>query len=168
MLSYQNVINERQWKAATGLSSKSFHTLSRHFEVCYRRLNQVSLEQTASNLKKSLLLPTYADCLFFVLFQLKTGLTYDNLGLLVQTDGSNAQRNFEKYLLVLEATLVELGAMPKRGFSNITEFESYFADERQIIIDASEQSTQRPKDTQAQKEAYSGKKTPYLQRTAYL
>ena len=113
-------------------------------------------------------MPTYADCLFFVLFQLKNGLFYDSLGLLIGTDGSNAQRNFEKYLSVLENTLLRLGAMPKRGFSDIAEFENYFADNRQIILDASEQATQRPQDKEAQKEAYSGKKTPYLQRIAYL
>jgi len=63
-------------------------------------------------LDTTLLLPTYRDCHFFVLFQLKNGLNYDNLGLLIGSDGSNARRNFEKYLLVLERTLERKKVMP--------------------------------------------------------
>lgn len=105
------------------------------------------------------LLPTYADCLFFVLFQLKSGLCYDNLGLLIGSDGSNAQRNFERYLTLLERTLERKGALPKRNFKNVQEFKQHLQNERDIILDASEQPTQRPKKPEEQKAHYSGKKS---------
>lgn len=158
MLSYKNIKNERQWKSSTGLSSEKFTILCKAFSSAYEELNEISITEIAINLKKDFLLPTYEDCLFFILFQMKNALPYDNLGLLICTDGSNAQRNYEKYLIVLELALTNLGAMPKRGFKNITEFEEYFKDEKEIILDATEHATQRPKGTEKQKDTYSGKK----------
>ena len=82
----------------------------------------------------------------------------DSLGLLIGTDGCNAHTNFEKYLTVLESSLIEMGKMPKRAFSNLAEFETYFKENKDIILDATEHPTQRPKGYNAQKEVYSGKK----------
>jgi hypothetical protein len=118
----------------------------------------VNIESLSTNIGKTLLLSTYEDCLFFVLFQLKNGLTYDSLGLLIQTDDSNAKRSFERYLAILEQTLLNVGMMPKRGFENVAEFEKYLHNEPELIIDASEQSTHRLQDYEAQKQQYSGKK----------
>ena len=96
----------------------------------------------------------------FFLFQLKNALSYDSLGLLIGTDSGNAQRNFEKYLSILEIGLSQLGMIPKREFKNIDEFETYFKEHKDIILDATEHQTQRPKGYNAQKEVYSGKKRP--------
>lgn len=158
MLDYKNIKSERQWKGTTGLSSEKFHRLCKVFSACFEKKHEVSITEMAINLKSDFLLKTYEDCLFFVLFQLKNALSYDSLGLLIDTDNSNAQRNFEKYLSILELSLTELGAMPKRGFKDIAEFESYLKDE-EIILDATEHATQRPADNEAQKAVYSGKKS---------
>jgi hypothetical protein len=158
MLDYRNIKSERQWKATTGLSSEKFHRLSKVFGTCFEKKHEISITEMAINLKSNFLLKTYEDCLFFILFQLKNALSYDSLGLLIGTDNSNAQRNFEKYLTILEMALNELGAMPKRGFKDITEFESYIKDS-EIILDATEHATQRPQGKETQKEAYSGKKS---------
>ena len=159
MLSYKNIKNARQWKAAVGLSSDSFEKLHKEFIRNYILIHGVNLNETSENLHISLLLPTSLDCLFFVLFQLKNGLSYDSLGLLINTDGSNAQRNFEKYLFVLETSVTNMGFMPKRVFENLAEFETYFAKESELMVDVTEHSTQRPKGNEAQKDAYSGKKS---------
>lgn len=158
MLDYKNIKSERQWKGTTGLSSEKFHRLCKVFSTCFEKKHEVSISEMSINLKSDFLLKTYEDCLFFVLFQLKNALSYDSLGLLIDTDNSNAQRNFEKYLSILELSLTELGAMPKRGFKDIAEFESYLKDE-EIILDATEHATQRPADNEAQKAVYSGKKS---------
>jgi hypothetical protein len=89
---------------------------------------------------------------------IKNALSYDSLGLLIGTDSGNAQRNFEKYLSILEIGLSQLGMMPKREFKNIDEFETYFKEHKDLILDATEHHTQRPKGYDAQKEVYSGKK----------
>lgn len=159
MLSYKNIKSDRQWKASTGLSSAKFHALCSVFSDSFEREESVSLAKIQENLCTEFLLKTYEDCLFFVLFQMKNGLSYDSLGLLIHTDASNAQRNYERYLSILELSLNSLGAMPKRGFADIKEFESYFANETELIIDATEHATQRPSDKDEQKEVYSGKKS---------
>jgi hypothetical protein len=160
MFSYKTIKNERQWKATVGLSSKSFHCLTIHFTLTYAKLNGVSLNEAAENLKSNLLLPTYEDCLFYVLFQLKNGLSYDSLGFLIGTDGVNAERNFEKYLAILDICLTELGHMPRRDFKTVEEFESYLETcaETELVLDATEHPTERPKGYSTQKATYSGKK----------
>ena len=92
-------------------------------------------------------------------------MSYDSLGLLIDTDGGNAHISFEKYLTVLESSLVRIGKMPKREFNNLAEFEIYFKENKDIILDVTEHSTQRPKCYNAQKELYSGKKDAHQQRT---
>src|SRR4028119_1295503 len=138
MISYHQIRSERQWKSATGLSQLQFEQLVSSFSETYEFFQGVSLAESAQRREVDLCLPTYAACVFFVLFQLKNGLCYDNLGLLIGTDGSNAQRNFEKYLQLLSYTLERQGGMPKRNFTNIAEFKACLQEEKEIIIDASE------------------------------
>jgi hypothetical protein len=158
MLSYKSIKNARQWKATTGLSELSFRKLRKHFALTYESKYGVSIESLSFNIGKELLLSTYEDCLFFVLFQLKNGLTYDSLGLLIHTDDSNAKGSFERYLSILEQTLLNLGMRPKRGFEAVAQLEKYFQNEAELIIDASEQATHGLQDYEAQKQQYSGKK----------
>lgn len=158
MLSHQHVCNDRQWKATTGLTSQQFYLLAQHLGESYEFMHGVSIRELANNIDVELKLTTYADCLFFILFQLKNGLSYDSLGLLIYSDSSNAQRCFEKYLHLLELTLERQGVMPRRNFTSPAEFEAFLKENRDIILDGSEQPTQRPAENEAQKQAYSGKK----------
>jgi len=159
MLDFRQIRSERQWKSSTGMNEQQFQYLVKLFGETYEFFEGVNLSEGAARTEVSLLLPTYGDCLFFLLFQLKNGLCYDNLGLLIGTDGSNAQRNFERYLTLLERTLERKGVLPKRNFKNVQEFEQYLQSDRDIILDASEQPTQRPKQKEEQKAHYSGKKS---------
>ena len=158
MMDYRKIKNERQWKSSTGLNEEKFHQLAYYFGEKYEELNAVSISELSQNLGVNLLLKSYTDCLFFVLFQLKNGLCYDNLGLLIDTDGSNAQRNFEKYLHILEQVLDKQGVMPSRNFNNLADFKAKIGKNTEIIIDGVEHCTQRPKGYKIQKESYSGKK----------
>lgn len=99
-----------------------------------------------------------------MLFQLKNGLSYDNLGFLIGADGNTAQINFEKYQEILEKALISLNALPKRGFTDVSEFETYLKDEEFLIVDGSEQATNRPKGYEKQKEKYSGKKKTHTNK----
>jgi hypothetical protein len=158
MLNYKFVKSERQWKSVVGVSSLQFDKLCKAFGLSFERIYEINIQELSSNLSTEFLLPTYEDCLFFTLFQLKNGLSYDSLGLLIGTDGGNAHINFEKYLTVLESTLIQMGKMPKREFKDSSEFEAYFKENKDIILDATEHPTQRPKGYNAQKDLYSGKK----------
>lgn len=162
MLDFRKIRSPRQWKSSTGLSQKEFHQLSHDFGEMYEFQHGFSLFELSERTKRDLLLKSYEDCLFFTLFQLKNGLCYDNLGLLVGTDASNAQRNFEKHLGLLSQTLEKLGSMPIRNFNDIDEFRKKLSNESELIIDATEHSTERPKDNEKQKDKYSGKKRDIL------
>lgn len=158
MISYKNIRSDRQWRGTIGLSEPKFRILVSQFQEKYEIKHGISLSDGAANLGIDLLLKTYEDCVFYVLFQLKNSLNYDSLGLLIHTDASNARMNFEKYLLLLSDILTALGAMPKRSFATTEEFEAYFDGVESLLIDASEQAINRPKGNDNQKEAYSAKK----------
>lgn len=159
-LNIKDLKNGRQWQSSTGLSEEKFYNLLNTFKMCYEKQNNnQSLSEGLSNLGiKNSILSTYEDCLFFVLFQLKNGLTFDVLGLIFNTDGSNAKRNFERYLVILELALAERGYVPKRSFSDEKEFLAYLKDEKELIFDGTEFPIERPDDREEQKEAFSGKK----------
>jgi hypothetical protein len=81
--------------------------------------------------------------LFFVLFQLKNGLTYDVLGCIYGMDASTAQRNFVSHLRILQHALRQLHLLPKRGFEKVEELEQYLRSEKQILIDATAAADRR-------------------------
>ncbi len=93
-----------------------FNSLTLAFGKAYETLHQISLEQGTQNLKQELVMHSYADCLYFPLFQLKTGMTHDCLGVVFNMDSSSARRNFQKYLAVLELSLNQQQAMPPPPF----------------------------------------------------
>lgn len=158
-LNINDLKNSRQWQSAIGLSSEKFHNLLKTFELCYEKQHKVSLSVGLTNLGiENPILKDYTACLFFVLFQLKNGLTFDVLGLVFGTDGGNAQRNFNRYLEVLELALHERGYVPKREFTDEQDFLSYLQTEKEVIFDGTEFPIERPSEKEAQKKAYSGKK----------
>src|SRR3954451_4035366 len=131
--SYKDIRNERQWKAMTGLSQQEFTSLSTAFGSAYETINGIALQQGAVNMGKEVVLSSYEECLYFTLFELKTAQSFDCLGVLFNLDGSSAQRNFTKYLQVVELTLQQQGALPRRSFANLTEFRKYLQDEQELI-----------------------------------
>ncbi|GIW23102.1 MAG: hypothetical protein KatS3mg068_2109 [Candidatus Sericytochromatia bacterium] len=79
------------------------------------------------------------------MFSLKSGLTYDLLGLVTGLDSSSIKRHLDVGLKVLEKALKKNNYIPKRSFRDVEEFEKYFDKEEEIIIDATEQRINRPK-----------------------
>ena len=155
---YKEISNERQCKAMTGLSQAEFTTLTTAFATAYEKVNGVTLQQGAANLGKEVVLSSYADCLYFTLFQLKTAQSFDCLGVLFNMDGATANRNFTKYVQLVEVALQQQGALPRRSFTNLNDFKNYLQAEEELIIDATAVRTQRPAAKQKQQQRYSGKK----------
>ncbi len=160
-VSYQDVRNERQWKATTGLSEEDFLSLCTAFGRAYEMLHEVSLEKGAENMQQDLVLSNYKEVLYFVLFQLKNDLTNDTLGVVFGMEGSSAWCNVEKYLRVLEVALRLEHALPHRRFQTVEEFKTYLRAEKELKVDVTEYRTQRPCKGEKQKESYSGKNKPY-------
>jgi hypothetical protein len=121
-ISYKDIRNERQWKAMTSLSQQEFTSLSSAFGIAYEQINGIALQKGAANLGKAGVLSSYEDCLFFTLFELKTAQSFDCLGVLFNLDGSSVQRNFVKYLPILELVLQQQGALPGRSFPRLSDF----------------------------------------------
>ncbi|MGH9766055.1 MAG: hypothetical protein ACREAB_01370 [Blastocatellia bacterium] len=150
---------ERQWRAATGFDQVRFEKLLVFFTASYLSLYGKSLADRQADIKVTPSLTSEAELLFFTLFSLKSGLTYDLLGLVCGMDASNAKRNQEIGLRVLEHALASSGSMPKREFKDAAEFAEYLGNEETLIFDGVEQRMQRPGDDEAQKDHYSGKKS---------
>jgi hypothetical protein len=84
--------------------------------------------------------------LFFTLYSIKNGLTYDLLGFTFGLSRSNAYQNQALGLRVLRAALKSGGHLPERAYENVEEFKEHWSEEDEIFIDATEQRRQRPSD----------------------
>ena len=74
-------------------------------------------------------------------------------------DAAHAKRNQTLGLQVLEACLGTVDCLPRRRFAHAAEFAEYFQHEETLIFDGVAQRSQRPSETEAQKDHYSGKKS---------
>lgn len=157
-VSFKDLRNERQWRSSTGLNEGQFQKLCVEFARAYEQIFGVSLSERKESSSQESVFKTYEELLFFVLFSLKSGLTYDVLAFVFGCDSSNAQRNQKAALPVLRLALSNAGVMPARSFSRVKDFAEWFSQDEVLILDGSEQRTQRPQDNGLQKEAYSGKK----------
>ena len=155
---YKTLTTDRQWKATTGLSKSKFRELKKHFGASFKELYGQELWERQSNSTNEAHLKSYGDYLFFVLFSLKSGLTYDALGFVFGMSGGNAVKVQREGVRVLNLALTRLNVMPKRIFEDAKAFESLVAKDEVIKIDGTEQPVQRPGNQQDQKDQYSGKK----------
>lgn len=157
-ISISDLKTERQWRSSTGYDEHRFRELLKFFGKAYEKLNGSSIEELKSKSPMESRLNSYEELLFFTLFSLKSGLTYDLLGLVTGMDGSSAKRNQQLGISVLKEALSSGGYAPKREFKNVEEFKEFFKDVDSIIIDGTEQRMQRPKDNEKQKDSFSGKR----------
>ncbi len=156
--SVNNLTTARKWRAATGLTAERFAQLLAHFKQAYFRLNGADITERGAVTPYEVALKAEEELLLFTLFSFKANLTYDLLGLVTGMDGSNAKRNQELGVAVLQEALTHTGYAPKREFATVAEFEAYFQEYETLVLDGTEQRRQRPGEKEAQKEYYSGKK----------
>lgn len=154
-----DIKDDRTWAAVTGFSKARFAKLLPLFQASYLELygKTVAERQAALDIPPSL--PTEEDLLFFTLFSLKVGLTYDALGFVSGMDRANAKRNQALGLKVLQHTLRQADCLPARQFADAQEFAAYLHKEEKLLFDGVEQRTQRPHEYEAQTDCYSGKKS---------
>jgi hypothetical protein len=151
--------SDREWRGVLGIPENKFRNLLIMYEIEYKKVYGVPIELVRERLGiDNPLLCSYTECLFFTLFQLKSGLTYDVLGFLWGSNMSTAQRNFVSCLSILEGALSNGGYMPKRSFENADDLNTFLAAETDLILDGTEFPVERPADKEKQKAIYSGKK----------
>jgi len=157
-ISYRDIRTDRQWKAATGYCEKNFRHLVKLFSSAYEEFHEVTLEEQIAQRIDDPKFKTYEDMLFFVLYSLKSGLTYDLLALNFGMSRSVAFEQQAAQVLILQMALDQNGLLPKRHFESFDEFQKHLQDHDQLLIDGTEQPRQRPGNQGDQKEDYSGKK----------
>ena len=150
---------DRRWRATTGLDQSRFETLLVLFSETYYEKYGQTVAERQSEIEVSASLISEEELLLFTLFSLKSGLSYDLLGVVCGMDGANAKRNQALGLEVLEQALATAGCLPVRGFKDAVEFGEYLKNEKVLIFDGTEQRMQKPSDNEVQKSHYSGKKS---------
>lgn len=152
--------DEREFRAVTGLHDQQFNALIALSSEAYKVLKGQSFEESlVSNPKgKIAKIKSIKDLLFYTLVILKSGITFDFAGFLMQFDQSRAHRQFVNGINLLHYSLDVHGFLPIRSFQNPVEFNAQFTKDEPIIIDATEQKIQRPQDRELQNDTYNGKK----------
>lgn len=153
-----DIKDDRTWAAVTGMSKVNFDKLAPLFRASYLELHGKTVAQRQAALDIPPSLPSEEDLLFFTLFSLKTGLTYDALGFVSGMDRANAKRNQTLGLQVLQHTLQQAECLPERTFADAEAFAAALQDEPKLLIDGLEQRRQRPHEHEAQADCFSGKK----------
>lgn len=159
-LSIADLRTDRHWRSATGLDQRRFNKLLTLLPAAYEQVYGQPIQQRQQECPDEPALSTYEELLLFTLFSLKSGLSFDLLGFTTGMDGSTAKRNQDIGLLVIKTALSQSGHLPKTHFDNADSFKAYFKDKGPVLIDATEQRTQRPADDDYQQGMYSGKKKP--------
>ena len=158
-LQISDLSTDREWSAATGCTKAQFEKLLVLFTASYLELYGKPVTERHADIEVTPSLSSEEELLFFTLFSLKVGLTYDVLGFVSGMDRSNAKRNQTLGLTVLEHALEKAQCLPRRKFKDAAEFAEYFKQEETLIFDGVEQRVQRPNDDEAQRDSYSGKKS---------
>ena len=143
---------ERQWRATTGIDQESFLKLLEGFKKSYLDTYGEDLKQRQVYTRAGYCINSEEDLLLYTLFSLKSGLTYDLLGFVSGMDVSNAKRNQQTGLAILGKTLETLVGPPKRDLVTIQDFETYFAETKHLIIDATKQNIHNPSKQKQQNE----------------
>ena len=157
-------MDDRQFRALTGLSYAAFNKLLPIFTEHFHRLAQERYEQHRAKRKRKPgagqkgKLDTMEKKLFFSLYYFKTYPTFDVLGDRFGLDRSKACTNIHRLTPIVTAALNQLGVLPKRKFDTVAELTAAFADVEKLLIDATERPCCRPQDSAKQQAAYSGKK----------
>ena len=158
-LQISDLTSDRQWSAATGYTRAQFAKLLVLFTQSYFELYGQSVMQRQAEIEVTPSLTSEEELLFFTLFSMKAGLTYDLLGFVCGMDTANAPRNQQLGLDVLEPALAAAQCLPRREFKDAAEFTAYLQNETTVIIDGLEQRRQRPAADEVQRDFYSGKKS---------
>ena len=161
-ISIKDLKTDRQWRSATGLDKNRFERLIPLVEKAYVGKYKRSLPERKADALKAASINSIEELLLFTLFSLKADLTYDLLGLVTGMDASNAKRNQDEGVSLLQSALYEEGFAPVREFKSVADFKQYFDKYDAIVIDATELAIQRPGDYNEQKLNYSGKKKDTL------
>lgn len=168
--------DNRLMKAVTGMSVNELQELAKDFVRKFEKEKQSKYKEGLKKGKRKRKpgggrtgqLKTTNEKLFFILLYFKCYPTFDLLGLMFDLNRSNANRNVQKLLPILEKTLGEVMVLPKRKIHTIKELFEIFPEVHHLFLDATERPIPRPKDKDKQKENYSGKKKRHTKKNTVI
>jgi hypothetical protein len=151
--------SDRLLKALTGMTIAEFERLLPTFTAGLKKAQTKAKKERKRAIGggRTHTLKTPTDKLFFILFYLKCYPTLDLAGLLYGVDRSRVQRWVKALVPVLEEVLGWQMVLPQRRIGSIEEFIQRFPAVKDVFIDGTERSVQRPQQAKAQRELYSGK-----------
>jgi len=158
------VKEERSLEALIGLARPAFDKLLEEFIICFKRRVRQSQKKARKRPQRKpgggnkSLLGSIENQLFFILFYLKSYLTFDVLAFTFEISRGCAAASVHRLLPILEQAQKNLQVLPKRASDNPGEIKQLIENNEHIIVDATERPHFRPKDKKAQKKFYSGKK----------
>ena len=166
--------SNRLMKSLTGLSADEFLNLVPAFRVAFFEIKNEKYEREKANRQRKPgsgpqgLLASADEKLFFILLYLKCYPTVDVLAFFYQCNRSAACRNVHRHIKVLEKTLGQRQVLPKRKISSAKEFFEIFPGAKEVFIDGTERPIRRPKDNEAQRQNYSGKKKRHTKKNIVI
>jgi hypothetical protein len=149
---YANARNDRQYKAATGLSRAEFDELYDLFKCFY------TPKQPAAYSPYLPVLTNKKEALFFILHYYKAYPTLQNLGMYFGLSDAAASHYLELLKPCLKAALQQQNVLAQRLFTGQTGFEKIFTDVQDLFIDVTEIPIERADNQDIQRRQYSGKK----------
>ena len=170
MTRYQTLQQKpRQFLALTGYTLEEFTALLPHFSnrflqtVQTKTLDGTTRKKRVYTPYKNSPLPSIEDKLVFILIYLRKAMTQDVLGELFGIQQPVANKWIHLLLPILNQALADLGELPARG-TEVSLSASHTA-ESVYFHDGTERPINRPKNRDAQKKYYSGKKKSIRSKT---
>jgi hypothetical protein len=167
MLNLERILqNDRLMRAMTGLNRKAFEQLLPSFTEAYQQKQNQGQQQRqrAPGGGRKATLRTSRDKLFYILLYCKCYPTFDLMSVLFDFDRSCAWDWVHGLMPILEQALGHKQALPERKLRSMEEFLERFPDVKEVILDGTERPVRRPKNSETQKENYSGKKKRHTRK----
>lgn len=169
---FENIRNERQFKALTGVSYEEFMIILPVFSECYTKpawdeYKRGERKRMPGGGRKGRM-PDMKDKLFFILCYIKNYDKFDVIGHKFDYDKSSACKNVHKLTKILLSALAELNVLPKREFSSPEELKEAFENIKNLFIDATERPCFRAADYETQKKFYSGKQKEHTLKNTVI
>jgi hypothetical protein len=170
MLHYKDLKNKpRELLAATGLKANEFEALLVAFAEAYEE--HYPAEQTMEGQPRQRrkgggnkgALRVMADKLLFVLVHEKTYPLQTMLGLQFGLSQGRVNLWLHRLTPILQAALARMQLTPERDGTQVESSDLTQEGGADLVIDGTERRRQRPRDAQAQREQYSGKKDSHRQ-----
>ncbi len=158
----------------TGLTIKEFNNLRNKAYLAWIKLEELRLKRNNRIRKigggRKGNLPTFEDKLLLILIHYRLYLTVEVLGYLIGLDNSNICRHLKRLEILFTKIRASFHTKPKgtKKINSLEELFERYPDLRELTVDATEQSIQRPKKNKKQKKYYSGKKKRHTIKTQII